>query len=620
MRSLPAILICASALGAAPNAPGAGPGDVRFPASPAVLDATKPPYNAAGDGRADDTAALQRALDDAMGRGRIVYLPAGTYLVSSTLTWKKKQADGTEAWGRVWVQGEGPSRTTLKLRDAAFADPKAPRAVMWCGGFGSADWFHNYVQGLTIDTGAGNPGAVGLQFYSNNTGAVRDVRIVSGDGQGVAGLDLAHRDMAGPLLVRDVEVRGFEVGVRAGNAVNSQTFENLALGGQSRYGLDNAGQALSVRGLTSVNAVPAIHTYGVLALVDARLEGRGEARGLPAVVNYNGGRIALRDVATSGYARAVADVATPDDSAALRVAGPDKPGSLGPVVAEYFSHPATRPFGGPPGSPRLPVEEAPEVPRDDPAAWAVVDAFGADPTGTKDASAAIQRAIDSGAATVFFPGRYAIEAPVTVRGNVRRLLGTGGWLDYAGRSRIDLVIADGGPGPVVVEHFAPIHGLSVATDRAVVLRSVEVRRIEAPGRGRLFLEDVATDDLRVGPGRSAWARQLNIENEGTHLTNDGGRVWVLGYKTERGGTLARTAGGGRTEILGGLCYTTTAGKLAPMFSTEDAEAFAFLPEVCFNGDPFAVLVRETRGGQTREVRRGEGATTPYAGRPPGATP
>lgn len=595
---------------------GEGAG-VRFPASSAVIDVTKPPYNAVGDGKADDTAALQRALDDAMGRGKIVYLPNGTYLVSSTLNYRKKQVDGSEAWGRVWVQGQGPAETVVRLKDATLTDPKDPRAVLWCGGFGSADWFHNYVQGLTIDTGAGNPGAVGLQFYSNNTGAIRDVRIVSGDGRGVAGLDLVHRDMNGPLLVRNVEVRGFDIGVRTGNAVNSQTFENLTLSGQARYGLDNTGQSLSVRGLKSENAVPAVHTYGVLMLVDARLEGRGEAKGLPAIVNYNGGRIGLRDVVTAGYARAVGDVASPDDSAALRITGPDKPGSRGPKVTEYFSHPATSPFDGLTASLRLPVEETPDVPRDEPGQWAVVDAFGADPTGVADSSAAIQEAIDSGASTLFFPGNYAMTRPVTVRGKVRRLLGTGGWLDYTGKSKEDLVIADGEATTVVVEHFAPINGLSVTSDRTVVLRSVEARRITATNKGRLFLEDAGTDDLRVGRGQALWARQLNIENQGTHLTNDGGRVWVLGYKTERGGTLARTAGGGRTEVLGGLSYTTTAGKLGPMFVTEDAEAFAFLHEVCYTGDPFAVLVRETRDGRARTVIRSEGSTTPYVGRPNG---
>ena len=58
---------------------------------------------------------------------------------------------------------------------------------------------------------------------------------------------------------------------------------------------------------------------------------------------------------------------------------------------------------------------------------------------------------------------------------------------------------------------------------------------------------------------------MNIENLGTHLTNEAGTVWILGYKTERGGTLAHTLAGGRTEILGGFSYTTTGGKLAPMF-------------------------------------------------------
>ena len=45
---------------------------------------------------------------------------------------------------------------------------------MWCGGFGSADWFHNNVENLTFDVGAQNPGAIALQFYSNDSGTVRE--------------------------------------------------------------------------------------------------------------------------------------------------------------------------------------------------------------------------------------------------------------------------------------------------------------------------------------------------------------------------------------------------------------------------------------------------------------
>jgi hypothetical protein len=66
-------------------------------------------------------------------------------------------------------------------------------------------------------------------------------------------------------------------------------------------------------------------------------------------------------------------------------------------------------------------------------------------------------------------------------------------------------------------------------------------------------------------------------------------------------------------IGGGFSYTTTAGKLAPMFVNDNSSVFAFFGEVCFNGDPFAALVSEQRGGQVQTVKRGEGATLPDIG-------
>ena len=588
----------------------------RFPVCDAVMDVTKPPYSAKGDGKTDDTAAIQRALNDLMGQHRILYFHNGTYLVSKTLVWSKKNSNGREAWGFNWIQGENASKTIIRLADQTCIDPKSPASIMWCGGYGSADWFHNYIQDITFDVGRGNPGAVGLQFYSNNTGAVRDLRIISRDGQGVTGLDLAHRDMNGPLFVGNVEVRGFEVGIRTGNAVNSQTFQHITLSGQSKNGFENSGQAIALRGFRSENSVPAVCTYGTFSLLDAQLIGKGGAEWLPAVVNFNGGRILLRDINTIGYARAIADVSTPDFAAALRVTGEDKPGSLGPKITEYFSCVPLNPFGGAKQSLRIGVEEPSRTPWGDPAKWANVDEFGADPTGNKDSADAIQRAIDSGAATIFFPGSYLLKTPVMVRGKARRLLGVGNWIDYNKLLPIDFVIADGDAPMVEIEHFAPINGgIEVRTNRTVVLRSVECRKIRLAGKGRIFLEDVATDNFRVNAGQRVWARQLNIENEGDHLTNEGGDVWVLGYKTERGGTLLHTRGGGRSEVFGTISYTTTAGKLAPMFVTSDASTFAFFSEVCFTGDPFATLARENRSGQIREVKSGEGLPTPYVGLP-----
>jgi hypothetical protein len=157
--------------------------------------------------------------------------------------------------------------------------------------------------------------------------------------------------------------------------------------------------------------------------------------------------------------------------------------------------------------------------------------------------------------------------------------------------------------------------MEVDTKRTLVLRSVADCDLTVTKRvvgAEWFFEDVVTHHLEMR-GVKLWARQLNIENEGTHLLNDGGDVWIFGYKCERGGTLLETRGGGRSEVLGGFSYTTTAGKLAPMFVNRESSMWAFFGEVCYNGDPFAVRVEETQGGVTKRLGK-DGHTAPYSGR------
>lgn len=95
--------------------------------TPGTIVVTDPKYGAYGDGVHDDTAAIQAALDASTN----VYLPPGTYLVSSPLTLQ----DGAN----VRITGAGMGITTIKA-SAAIA------AVLQ--GTNNA---HSLIEGITID-------------------------------------------------------------------------------------------------------------------------------------------------------------------------------------------------------------------------------------------------------------------------------------------------------------------------------------------------------------------------------------------------------------------------------------------------------------------------------------
>ncbi|MEU7900539.1 glycosyl hydrolase family 28-related protein [Nonomuraea sp. NPDC049152] len=74
------------------------------------LDVTAPEYGATGDGRTDDTAAIQNALK-AAAPGDVVFFPNGKYQISAPL----EIPDGVELQGSgsSWYSAGGSNQTTI---------------------------------------------------------------------------------------------------------------------------------------------------------------------------------------------------------------------------------------------------------------------------------------------------------------------------------------------------------------------------------------------------------------------------------------------------------------------------------------------------------------------------
>lgn len=569
--------------------------NIVFPAAAGVLDVTQPPYNAVPNDGLDDTAAIQAALNAFPNGRRIIYLPNGIYDMSDTLTWPAG-TPGASDYKRTILEGQSRDGAILRLKNncPGFQNPGTRKAVIFTGP-SPAQRFGNYVRTLTVHTGSGNAGASGIQFHANNWGGIRRVKILSGDGQGVSGLDLHFTAEIGPLLVQDLEVEGFNHGIRTGDAINGIVLERVTVRGQLVAGIDNSGQVFSIRGLLSVNSVPAVingtnpfggvDTGGVCSLLDARLIGLPGAENTNAITSA--AFLYARNVVTTGYQRVLI---RPVVGGALTVEAAS--------LDEYATQANSAQFISAAGSLRLPVEDPPELPWDAPGDWANVRDFGAVGNNTTDDTAAFQAAIDSGKPTVFIPvnGVFRINGDVIVRGNVRRIIGTEA--DVRGEGRFVVVDA---PPPVVRIERGSFPQIAAQTARTVIISACACEVVVSTGSGKVFIDDIAGDRFEfLHPAGKVWARQLNVESGAhTNIVNDGAVLWLLGLKTERGQTKIATRNGGFTELLGMHNYSTENPGTAPLFIIENAAAsFAAVAESNFTGQPYQNIVRETRGATT----------------------
>ncbi|MEM6333308.1 MAG: glycosyl hydrolase family 28-related protein [Planctomycetota bacterium] len=611
--------------------------DIVFPADSGAIDVTKAPYNAKGDGVTDDTAAINAALADhnfgttlERSMAATIYLPAGTYLVSDTLA-AKLERSGDHPLNAIRIVGHGKDKTTIKLKDRSpgFTNPGVWKPVIRTGyaAIGSRvgqqtssmqgnSGYSNYVEHLTIDIGRGNFGAGGIHYDVANVGQMQDVRIISSDPMQRGSYGLGIFTTSGIGYVKNVEIVGFDVGIRVENTVNNMVFENIRLTDQRVYGIYNEGKLLSFVDLTSRNAPILLSTLRPQAAtffigLDAEGPGTGNA-----ISMRDRSFLYIRDGDITGY------------TGGLWVRRGGTPTEL-PVgsIDEWWSH--TTPASDGATSLRLPIQPTPEFYESDLSKWVNVTDFGVTPNDpTDDDAPGIQAAFDYAGAsddktTVYFPfGLYHIGEEVVVGDGVRKVdfMHSVVYVSDSAQAQVRVRQSEGQTVNLdnLNRHVPIVH------DSDGVLA---IRNHKGNHSGRFTTSERATGDLfieNVGPhartmiqgGINAWVRAVNREK--SELINDGSTVWFYGDNIE---TMVRKTGdperarriapimtrnGGVTEYLAGcmdplnFTHVMQDGALfVTMDSTLSANAAGEVRRARGGGDarwPFvarAVMDRET---------------------------
>jgi len=620
------------------------------------LDITKAPYHADPSGKTDCTEAICRALDEVTAMTRlayrqglaeveslsgtgvhyhpsgfenrrdhgvlmctlcvrlpflpVIYLPAGVYLVSDTLCYRHKDLQntyGSEMNQQIRIRGAGMDRTVIRLQDRApgFGAGAGKPVISFMQGKQSNVAMSNYCEDLTIRCGRGNPGAVGLDFFANNSGAVRHVRIASDDGAGFAGVQLGHGNYSG-ILLKHIEVDGFDHGVHIDSSLYTMFAhgEDITARNQRISGVTVGNISVSLRRLTTVNvpvALTCMGRVGHTVLVDSELSGTG-----PCAIDRQAGSLYVSKVQTNGF------------------------GDAGFLDEQVYPQPVTACHPDR-GMARLPIEETP--------AWSPagdttgVRAFGAIGNGINDDSPAIQRALDSGAAEIRFePGRYLLNQPIVIPPSVEHL--DFGFCDLV--AGIDLkqgtgegfvILGDATVRPLFIERlfaweqWSGTHcSFTHAGTRTVCFKDMHTQTLSfyrntVPG-ARVFFDNVATTTgvipgtkghgrcAVVLRGQKAWARQLNPERGEPMMINDGGDLVLMGYKSEGTGAVVHTINGGRTEVLGGVVNLGQTGDVA--FVAEDSQQRLSTVSQGWRSPAYhRCAIREICNGQAREIASAE---------------
>ena len=587
-------------------------------------------FGAIGDGVHDDTWAFVTALkligNKKPAMYNTLYVPPGTYMVNDMLHMHRFTI----------IQGAGKDKTIIKLFDKSkkFSNPKKPLPILRACSQ-NVDPGQNkrvngssiglYIFDISFNTGNNNPGAKGVEYHSNNHGAMENVNIISEDGRGPVGLDLTGKT-AGPSLIQHVYVKGFDYGVTSKYQEYSNTLEHVVLEKQNKAAIFNEANILALRKINSRNSVPAIVSKGansMIVVLDSSFQ-QGSSSNTAMVID---GGLYARNIEVEGYKNSIRKKKVRFLGWKVKV----KEEVLGEKeiqgnITEFVGDNIISPFGDQKGSLNLPIEETPSPAWGDiKTDWVNIKSAQAKEITIKDSkgksktvldwSDALQSLIDSGAKTIYFPqGTYWLSKPVHLRKNLVRIFGmrseikavddlTGPSLIYDREEadkeltieRIDIAhIEHQSPGTLILHHSSP----DKFTNKA--------------GCGKLFLEDVMAHAWHFNHPQKIWCRQWNPEQHWNKfikkdknfktepdIISKGATIWSLGFKTEYDSSKLHASNGAKTEILGGFVYPVVKGipKDRPVFTNTDS-SMSLIYGLSFYSAGWTLQVKDTQQGKT----------------------
>ncbi len=574
-------------------------------------------YGAIPNDGLDDTAAFQAAIQANVDLWRIIYIPDGVYDFDDRINWGSGGNRGFPFGHALRFQGQSRENTKLRLRanNPLFQNSAATRVFLDVYEGNTANAFGNEIHDLSIEVGAGNPGAVALQFQSNNTGSMRNVSIRSLDpaGVGATGLDFGF-NFPGPLLVSNISIDGFETGVVGAPQEYSVTFDGLTLRNQRTLGMYFWRLPAQIHNLISINDVPVIRNaenpgaWGHIVLRSANITTNGNGGGVDAIINEDGaGIITLQDVTVSGYRNAVSDL-----EGTAPVTLPNG------VITSHTTDGVRRTRAAAP-SLMLANEPAPlfTAPLSE---WASVEAFGANGQDALDDTDGVRAALKSGKPIVYFPrGQYIINDTLEVGPAVRRIIGLKSFVSVGGglyASSIPLFRVGPGQNEVIIEGLNESAPAGVGRSWFVTHAAANTLALKdggvtgyrnTVGGGVVHFENIVGKDF-VFDSQKVFARQLNPEGDGVKIRNIGGDAFLLGVKTEGQGMVVQSLRGARTQVLGGLSYPATVleNRAEPMFESVDSSTWLSMPESCYIANGYYdTWVTDTRGGSSLSLLRGQ---------------